>query len=261
MTTSIVVVMVSLGFLLILIGSYFIFFSPSARQNWAIRKQAKLDYENARGTAHLEMLKDAQRRIEKETKQQRKYLTAERNKLSKIVQERNTKLRRILERHIAYTYLDQVHGVGPVLKDRILKAVFRNSIKDLRRASIVQGVGEEKQWAINNWIRTYEVRIPTLLEGPFPGKESIVKQYTQSIGNARTAIESIQKRIAELEITRDQISGAIEPLQEIKVKDFIRALQQPSSKSEEIDYFFRGVFAEWEPIPDWFMNVIAQETD
>jgi hypothetical protein len=251
--------LVALGLLLISMGLYFAFFSSTAARYWAIRKQARLDYENARGTAHMQMLRTARRSALKAARKHAGDLHSARQRLARLDQERGKKLRQILELHIAYTYLDQVRGVGSTLKDRILRTVFPRRLRDLKRAHTVHGVGQEKQWAINHWIREYEARIPALLKGPFPGKNRIIKEYGTEKAALEIRTEELTQRKASLGKWVGQISEAMGPLQGVSVREFVKAIQEPGQPTDKIDRYLRGVFAEWESTPDWFRQVISQE--
>lgn len=252
---------VLLAGILIVSAVYFAFFRLAAARYWAIRKRAKLEHENARGTAHLRMLREARRSAWKVSRDCTRDLHDARRTLGQLEQEREKQLRQALERHIAYTYLAQVSGIGPMLRDRIFFSVFRGHLRDLRRAHVVRGVGEERQWAINVWVREYEARIPTLLNGPFPGKDQTTRRFSGEKKALETKVEGLTARVANLEAQIARMSEAMEPLQGVGVKDFVRVLRDPTCTSEQIDRYLQGVFAEWEPVPDWFKEVAAQESD
>ena len=53
----------------------------------------------------------------------------------------------------------------------------------------------------------------------------------------------------------------MEPLEGIGVRDFLKAMRDPTHAPEEIEQYQRGVFAEWEAVPDWFKEIVSQELE
>ena len=261
MQPELVLGLVCLGFLVIMMGIYFAFLSKVASRYWAIRRRARTDCRDARGTAHLQLLRQAQDRASAAAAKCTDELRTSRQKLTQLELAEANKLRLALERHIVHTFFDQVQGIGSTLKARILSSVFRGHLSDLKRAHSVQGVGEERQRAINKWIRQYEARIPALLETPYPGKDQILGEYSREKRDLETAIDMLEKRQARLNTRMKQIHNAIVPLEAVSVSDFVKALRDPMYPSVKTDRYLRGVFAEWEPVPDWFKEAISEESD
>ena len=125
--------------------------------------------------------------------------------------------------------------------------------------SLVQGVGYNRQAAINAWIRTYEQQVPILLQGNFPGKSAVVKTYAANIATTKAQINQSEKRHKDLGECIGLIQQEITKLEAVTVKDFRAALENPAAYQVKIEAYQNGVFPEWEPIPDWFKALFVEE--
>lgn len=63
MNTAILIVIVQAGLLVICGVLYFAVLSPAAQERIKLRRQAKLDFRNARGAVHLKLMREANNRI------------------------------------------------------------------------------------------------------------------------------------------------------------------------------------------------------
>jgi hypothetical protein len=57
------------------------------------------------------------------------------------------------------------------------------------------------------------------------------------------------------------LQAEIESLAQVTSNAFYRALQSPDNFSEAVEHYLRGVFAEWEPVPDWFREIVEGVSD
>jgi hypothetical protein len=151
-----------------------------------------------------------------------------------------------------------VEGLGISLSDKIKKKVFKSRLKDLRSAHRIKGVGDSRQKNINKWVNKYEKRVPKLLEENFPGKQQIMSEFAQKISQAEDSLTESTNRLVIIEARLNRTKKEISKLQKVTLEDFILAKEGPSEKEEEIAYYLKGVFGEWEDIPVWYKEVLEQ---
>jgi hypothetical protein len=227
-------------------------------RRWKLRRQAALDYDNARGTSHLRMIEVAQKNIHKRIRSQERELRNFKNRKSKLEEKRKAEYLAQLRVYLVNQRLDEVQGIGPRLKRRILQQVFRGSLQDLHLAHRVVGVGESKQHAISMWVHRYQQEMPTLLRTDFPGKEAIRIKYRDHIQRLEEQIRQIRRKRHELvdllSLVRHKTSG----FPQLRKKDFVRALIDDEIYPEDIERYLQGLFPPWEPMPDWFRQVVDE---
>jgi hypothetical protein len=247
------------AFLLLSGVLYFAMFRTEAVKHRQLRKLAWQQYEEARGTAHRRLLQTARSRALKERGEVQHALKMSKARQAELICERDRELESALLRHIIGNHLEEVSGIGPSLAYTIRASVFKNSLRDLHQAHAVYGVGQQKQAAISQWVHYYEAELPRLREKEYPGKRAIVTKYqakieaqTQLVAQLTVEQSAYDQRIA-------QITQVAAPLENVTVKDFVTALKNPDSVSEQLELYLRGIFAEWEPIPDWFQEIIASQ--
>lgn len=231
-------------------------FPPKIRRKIIIRLKAREEYKKARGYHHLVQLRKARSRLEKKKyicKKKHIKLKADLNSFNREEQEEFT---REVEKNIVLERFQEVNGIGPNLSSRIINGVFRGRLKDLRYAYRIHGVGETKQHSINQWIRSYENRLTEIVASDFKGKQTIVDTFDQrreethkEIFNVKAALEFVETKLAMLE-------QEIQKLESVSVDDFVAAYHGEKKKTKEIDYFLKGVFGEWESMPDWYKWVM-----
>ena len=69
-------------------------------------------------------------------------------------------------------------------------------------------------------------------------------------------LEDERKRVSQLLANADQ---EIQRLQRIQPKHFAIALANPAEFSGDVENYLRGSFAEWEAIPQWFVDIVEFE--
>ncbi len=244
----------------VLIGYHF-YFSPQAIRKESVVMQAKIDFQRARGTAHLAILRQAYARTNRQLEQCARNLATVQNQIAALQRERDEKLRAILERLIAYTRLTDVKGIGPKMRDRILATTFRSRLTDLTQAYRVQGVGSSKQQAINAWIQNYSHQLPMLLSQDFDGKSQIVEQYQSRLRDLNNQVSLLTHERENLQSQLQNLRTPIQELEKTRVADFVHAIQNPTSVSDDVDKFLIGLFPEWETPPDWFSAISTGETN
>jgi hypothetical protein len=240
-------------------GMVFYALNPQIKQRKALQRLAHQDYQNARGTAHLKLLQQGRNRLQSRLVEVEKKIKAGQKTLDMLAKQEREQLKLALERHIVQTYLN-IPGIGARLRDSLIYLVNQGRLHDLTRASLmIKGIGEARQAAINAWLRQWEERIPELLEKDFPEKNKIVKD----IASRR---EKAQAEMSEASIEKEALTGLLYPvdkeilrLKRVKVKHFSHAMLGPGETNYDLNHYIQGVFAEWEPMPEWFKQMLSLE--
>jgi hypothetical protein len=178
--------------------------------------------------------------------------------LSKLKQSRHNALAEIIETTIFERYITEIPGIGDKLKGQLKTKVFRKQLSDLRSASaLINGIGDNRQDLINNWIRSWENKIPILIEEQFYGKDKIEKQFQPKILEKNKEIQKLKNELITVQTKISRINKHISTLNDITVNDFKNAIVDHDHKNEKLDAYSQGLFPEWEPIPDWFIELIS----
>jgi hypothetical protein len=229
------------------------------RGHRALRRQAKQDYQRARGTAHQQMLDDARTRVRSQLKRKlRRHQQAEQT-YNRQVQARDQALTRTLVRNLVEAELGSVPGIGPVLKSKIIDRVFRGRLNDLHGAYRLEGIGSRRQREISRWVCRVEGQLPQRIQEDFTGKAQIMAAYREDLAKRRCQLDAMQQRIAELQALDAQIDAVLEDLAAVTWEDFHKALSDPSCPSAAVQRYIVGVFAAWEPMPEWFQHAVSVE--
>ncbi|GAB4454625.1 MAG: hypothetical protein Kow00120_24410 [Anaerolineae bacterium] len=231
-------------------------FGAEAVKRRKLRRQAREDYRNARGTRHLELLRRAQRRLSEEQRQRQLELDAARAEVERLKSSQQHELSAALERHLVETRFVEVEGLGPVLRERILSQVYRGRLDDLYHADQVEGVGETRQKAITQWVRQRKKQLPRLLEGDFPEKQAILDRYACQLHEVNDRSSAITARQSQLQEQQRRVKEQIDWLARVTEADFVAALDGALPASEKLDFYLRGVCAEWEPVPEWLAEIV-----
>ena len=227
------------------------------KKNRLLKNQAQQDYQQARGSLHLNWLLEGVDSLVQSVAEYRQQISDFVRDLKRLERTRDESLRLALEHHIAHTRLNEIPGIGEKLAQEIVASVFQSRLADFRVANQLSGIGENKQDHIDQWIARYEGLIPLMLADDFPGKVEIV-------GTENPKIEKIRQHILKLGEKRDQLQTyvqraeiEIQKLSQVNEQDFFTALIDPASVDRQaIDQFLQGVYPEWEPMPDWFNEII-----
>lgn len=221
-----------------------------------LRAQARQDYDNARGTAHKQLLLQAQEALKLRQNTLEQTVAAAEAKLQRLHDDCEKDLQSILARHLVEQHLHELPGIGRTLSDEVLRRVFRGSLSDLHFASMVSGIGTTKQSEISAWVRDYQRQIPTLLRNDFPGKKERQARRAQEEVVWKARIETTSEQLAEIRYARGQAEKQLELLQSITPATFVKIQLGEAGPTKEVDQYINGVFAPWEKVPDWFQNVL-----
>jgi len=234
-------------------------FDPKKRRQRLLREKARMDYLSARGTAHLKMLLQAQGRLKSRVQSTIKALDESQAALNKLLQEQLNDLCKLLETQIVREHIHEIPGIGQKLGVQIVSRVFRSRFSDLRYAkSNIQGIGEARQIQINNWIHSWESRMPELLKQDFPSKQLVIANFADRIRQTSTEVRKLEKQKENVQANYDKCIELIRQLRKVTVRDFEGVLSGKTQSDPKIQFYLTGVFPEWEPMPEWFKEIVSE---
>jgi len=205
------------------------------------------------------MLEEARTRVQSQLKRRLPTCRHAEQTYAIQVQARDQALTRTLVKDLVEAELGAVPGIGPVLKSKIIRHVFRGRLRDLHHAHRLEGIGSRRQREISQWVHRVEGQLPQLLQEDFTGKAQIMAAYREDLAERRHQLDAMQQQIAELQTLEAQIDAVLEALNAVTWEDFHRALLDPSGPSEAVQQYMVGVFAPWEPMPNWFRHALSAE--
>ena len=221
-----------------------------------LRQQANIDYQQARGTAHKHLLQTAKINLNKRQNRQKEVIQNTNGKIHQLENERDRKLKEALLHHIIHDRLTEIPGIGQARSTDIIRHVYKGKITDLYNAHMLPGIGEQTQAAINQWVHYYQKNFTKLLDQDFPDKYKTRLLFHEQILAEEGKITSANKEILVLKAPLDRIQTELNWLEKISINDFYRKLKNPVVSVPELDHYIQGVFAEWEPMPGWFRDVL-----
>jgi hypothetical protein len=247
------------AFLIIVFLIAIYIFHPNQRRQRLLREKARTDYLGARGTAHLRMLDHARGFHKLKIQSASKELDENQAARNKLLNEQLNEQRKLLETQIVREHIHEIPGIGQKFGELIMSRVFHSRLSDLKYASsTLRGIGDGRQKQINIWIRSWESLLPELLNQDFPGKKQAIEIYTDKIQSISVSIKVLEKKIEKLQAYCDKCNEYIRRLEEISVRDFEVALSRETQSDPRILFYLTGVFPEWEPMPDWFKEIVSE---
>ncbi len=168
-------------------------------------------------------------------------------------------------KHIVDEGLGEVPGIGPVLKERIIKGCFDGTLESLEdlpylRSSgwRLRGIGEEKAQAVSRWARRVKERLPELLQGDFPGKGELIEKYSKLISPLKSQIADIETKLHLLHDLRSKALAELDRLSSVTVLTFFKAYLGNAEASKRATEHLMGIFPEWGKMPDWLKSLIEE---
>lgn len=256
--TPLVLALLIIGGMMAGILLYLAVLSPAAHERAKLRAQARLDYHSARGTVHLKMMRDAHEQYTRRYRRCQTALTAAQQQKSSIKSGGDRELQSTLETYILRTRLREIPTIGPALAEQLrMYAEGHGGLQSLRHASRhVTGIGDARQAAINAWVSHYEKQKAALLAGDFPGKAEAVARTAAQLAAVEAEITSLTKEEAAMTVKLHRLWTEIAALASVSYDDFVRALQGQPAASDALDRYLCGAFPEWEPMPEWFKEIV-----
>jgi len=175
-----------------------------------------------------------------------------------VEEEKEKKLVEILSRQLIKTYLPDAEGIGEKLTKKILDECFDGTLESLRYAYIVNGVGDSKQYGINEWLGPMERKFQYQLGQDFPGKMEIMEGYTKKHGDLKNRLKEVSEKLRKMEELGKEADKQRLFLEGVKFKHFMRSYFEPAGKDTSIERYILGVHPEWEPMPEWFRDLLEE---
>jgi len=161
------------------------------------------------------------------------------------------------ERRYVEAQFKNIPGIGPKIRDKILREVFHGRLEDLRNAHRVRGVGESRQQAINVWLAKATVAARAGTYSDEATNARIQAEYADRVGPIEDEVAELKRRCTELDAYGQQILAGYKRLSAVSDRHFVRALMAPGMPAIQVpDFYLTGLFAEWEPEPDWFRQAV-----
>jgi hypothetical protein len=263
MNTTILITIVLVGLLVVSGVLYFAALSPAAQERTKLRRRAGLDFRDARGATHLKLMREARERHLQAQKRCQSALDEAKKHQADVEARQTDDLRRALVDHILQTRLREIPGIGQALAGQLRwHAQNHGGLHSLRSASQhVTGIGETRQAAIDHWVAGCEVQMPTLLAEDFPGKADIQRRATADLAAIIPEIEKLTVEQTTIAARLDRLRSEIDPLEHVTPHAIYSVLHEPGSMSDVVERYLRGAFAEWEPVPDWFKEIVEGVSD
>jgi len=223
-----------------------------------LRRRAKADYLHARGTIHRNIIQNCLKNLNRENSGLEGKIRQLKSRRSNLENDRRRELETKLTTQIAHQELERIPGIGPVLKDRIIRSCFDGTLESLNRAGNVRGIGYEKSRAIYQWVRSTRSRIPQLLLGDFSGKSDILKKYVDLDNGIGQELSASNLELQGLQQLRSQASEALDNLRPVSVSTFSKAYKGDDKAAELVTRYLVGVFPEWRSVPEWFKTLVEK---
>jgi hypothetical protein len=224
-----------------------------------VRRRAQHDYRTARGTQHLLQLQAAVSVLRDTLRNSQNRIRGLEQQLARLRTRRSLELHRALSEQLVHQRLTEVKGIGATLSQRVIRHCFRGRLNDLHTATRVEGIGPALQTAISAWGDQRQAEFPDLLARGFAGKQRIEAKYAEpeaSLGRQLKGERATLKRSSQLYHTA---RTAIGRLQRVRPAHFRKALRRRDRESPVPAWYLQGVYAPWEPMPDWFRRLLEHD--
>lgn len=207
--------------------------------------------------AHKKLLQAARKGLQQEQRSCHQKIQKTQAKITELQAAWGREMGEALIRHLVHDRLTEIPGIGERRQADILRYVYKGQLADLRLAHRLPGIGEQTQRAINQWVTHYQRNFAKVLETNFPGKVQVNDKYQLLIQAEEKKMAAARGDIKAARQYLDRIQPELAWLESISAKAFYRALKNPATNSPELSRYLQGVFAEWEPTPDWFQKVLV----
>lgn len=237
---------------------FIIFVYPSILRQYKLFTRARRDYQLARGSMHLRQIHNSLKILNKNITNLEKEKQKLEKDLHKLNQRTSETLLKALSTHLVVTRLTEIEGIGPILGERIILNCFDGTLGSLRRAYVLEGIGQKKLQAISRWIDMMELEIPHLLKNDFPNKMAIIEECKRDKHEINTHLRKIEEKIAPMKEIKKKALDEKNKLSIVGISHFRKSYQSNFEASELVNQYLKGVFPEWEPMPMWFKTLIFE---
>lgn len=229
---------------------------PSIEFRLKLWLKARNDYKTARGTMHLKLLHKCLSNLRLKIKQTQTDLEKTKKYKEELTVERKKELEVAATTYLVNLEFTNIPGIGPILKNRVMRTCFDGTLQSLRRAWRVYGIGEERAYAISAWVNQAQRKLPLILGGAFPGKEKINEKYDHLEKETNQRIMNTETFLKDMLELEKESSNELAKLKRIKVSTFLNSCKGDVDASEAVTNYLLGCFPEWRRIPHWFKTLI-----
>jgi len=221
-----------------------------------MRAQAERTYARSRGTKHLSTISNCLPRLQRtiaEVESTIQHLEVENRALTTA---KHRELENTLTLQLVQGGLDQMLGAGTELRDRVLQQCFNGTLESLHQASFVYGVGENRGWEIQCWVKETRTRLPELLLKDFPGKTDIARKYGARENQVQHELRANHERLRELlQLERTAVATRT-AWRTIGPSTFYDAYRGNREAAETATRYLIGVYPEWGRMPVWYKTLV-----
>lgn len=228
------------------------------RYKRSLRRLAKQDYASARGTLHKKMLIQAKPRLIRAIQLETGYLSQEKQKLDHLTKEFVQNLNRAYLEFSLSIGLDRISGLRPEWKEQLIASCRSGRLQDIYDTSLrIKDLSVEVRYFILHFIQHfYTITVQEILKSEFPEKDRIVQEFNHNKAAIEQRITDLtasrQRHLAQLE----KLKSELDRLTLVQESDFLQMWEGKVDKSNKLEAYLRGVFAEWETPPDWFQEAV-----
>ena len=201
----------------------------------------------------MRLLKQVNERLDAQIGEAETRLGQLRKEIAEIQSRRASDLQKALIDYLVTTELPALPGIGQNLASAIRSQLYRGNLENLLGASRVAGIGTKKEATINKWVYEQKRLLPNRLTGDFPGKADIITRTNQQIESRQASTPALEQTIAMCRQLNEPVERELAWLSKVSVSDFRKALKGSDSQTDRLNRYNLGVFAPWEPPPDWFV--------
>jgi hypothetical protein len=231
---------------------------PRAISAFRLWVRARHDHRVTRGTQHLKQLGQPLSALKRDIRATQGEISTIQRKLAQLRSRRQDELKQALSRYLVTHRLTEVDGIGPRLKQRIVRHSFRGNLRDLRHVERVSGVGPTRRRAIMRWVQAREYEFPRLIEGSFPGQEEVQAKYQAKLAPLESRLGDARVELEEKKALHASVSAAVDKLRSVQVSQFRKALATKKPEEAVPNWYLEGVYPAWESPPDWFVTVLSR---
>jgi len=232
-------------------------FVPTLEYKIKLRRRAKTDYLHARGTHHRNIIQSCLVNLNHVISNLENTIQQLHSRRSALKSEKERELEIKLTTQIVDRNLEDIPGIGGVLKERILRRCFDGTLESLLNARVyVRGIGDEKNYSIFQWVRNTRAKLPQLLRANFSGKSQILTKYAQLDRKTEEEIRVNNSEHERLQHLRGQSLAALDGLGLVNASTFLNAHKGDNEAAKMVTHYLVGVFPEWKRRPQWFTTLI-----
>ena len=245
-------------YIVILVFILIVFSTPTIINELKLRRRSRNDFLSARGTLHSNIIHNGLVSLDRVVYGLEREAGQLDSRRIILRNERKKALEAKLTSQIVDKELEGIPGIGRVLKERIIRECFDGTLESLNAVGNVQGIGDEKMHAIDQWIKEARLKMPGLLLGDFLGKSDIVGKYADSINKIEQELITNNSECQALQQLKSEAVAALDRLGSVDVSTFIDANRGDGRASEMVTRYLIGAFPEWREMPEWFKTLVEK---